>query len=133
PADPGRHTVQLQAALRALPRIRDSGVTIADADPPTAIIDVDNFELREAKVRVDIPEGQLLESAPEVTPATVRLRLPESASRSLPPDLQLPVRIDTSALIGIPEGRKTTLSLPVDLPPPLRGMEGIRVSPAVVS
>lgn len=133
PAEPGRHTVSLLTALRAYPSIRDSGVSVVDADPATAAISVDNLVIRDAKVRVDLPDGQLLESAPESSPAVVHVRLPEAAVRSLPPDFTVPVTLDPDALKNLPEGRRSSITLPVELPEPLRSIDGAKSLTPTVS
>lgn len=126
PAEPGRHTVSLATALRATPLFRDSGVVITDVDPPTAVILVDNVVNVDAKVRVDIPDGQLLEAAPEPTPASVPVRMPSSLARDLGVDFTVTARLDPAVLGTLPEGRRSTVTVPVELPERVRSVEGVR-------
>lgn len=132
PAGPGHPTVALSTALRALPAIRDSGVSVVDTDPPTASIWVENLVVREAKVRIDLPDGQSLETVPEPSPATVRVRLPENVLQSLPQELTVPVPIDPDALKSLPEGVRSSVKAAVELPESLRNLEGVKVTPATI-
>jgi hypothetical protein len=136
PAEATPHaTVQLQAALAALPAVRDSGVTIAEVDPPSVTLSIDNLASRECAVRVELPPGQALDGAPEFNPPNIRVRYPTAIS--LPADLTLVARVDAAALAGLPEGRRTTLAnIPVEMPEALRGVDagsGVRLTPPQVS
>jgi hypothetical protein len=124
----------MKESLEALPVVRNSGVTLADVDPPTVTVIVDNVVTRDAAVRVEIPPGQSLDGAAESSPATVKVRLPESLARATPGELVLTARVDASRLAGVAEGRRTTITgLPLDLPEPLRGIEAVRMIPPQVN
>ena len=134
PSEPTpRATIQLQTAIAGLPAVRDTGVVVAEVDPPTVVLSIENLASHDYPVRVELPPGQALDGAPEITPATVNLRYP--ASIVLPPDLSLVARVDPPSLAGLPEGRRTTLAgISVELPEPLRATDaGVRLTPAQVS
>lgn len=134
PVEPGRRVIDLREVLRGLPAVRDSRIAIAQVEPETVQVDVDNLVTRDARVRPVVPDGQVLEGSPEPTPATVRLRFPESAAGKVPEDLSLPARIDRSSLTNLPEGRRTIIkNVPVEIPEALRGLDGVRLQPASVS
>lgn len=134
PADPGRRTIDLREVIRGLPAVRESGVAVAGVEPQGVQVQVDNLVTRDARVKVIIPDGQLLEGVPEPSPATVRLRLPESVSSRLTEDPELIARLDPAALANLTEGRRLILSnVPVELPESLRGLPGVRVQPQAVS
>jgi hypothetical protein len=59
--------------------------------------------------------------------------MPETAAKTLPDDLILAARIDPAAISNLQEGRRTSLTLPVSVPEALRGVEGVKVSPAFVT
>ncbi len=134
PAEPTQHaTVQLQTVIAGLPIVRDSGVVIAEVDPPTVVLSIDNLATRDCPVRVELPAGQALDGTPEPTPSTVSLRY--AASITLPADLTLIARVDPQTLAGLSEGRRTTLSgVTVELPEALRSGDGAaRITPPQVT
>jgi hypothetical protein len=133
--EPGRRLVDLRTALRGMPAVRESGASIADVDPPGVQVSIDNLITREnVKVRVQLPPGALVEGTPEPNPASVRLRYPEAAGRELPEDLAVDAPIDASALTGLPEGRRSTITgIRLELPESLRGIEGARATPGTVA
>ncbi len=133
PRDPGRHTIDLRSVLRNLPMVRETGASIAVVEPQFIPLTVDNLVTREVKIRVDPPEGELLEGLPEAQPPMVRLRMPEAVAAQLPPDFQLPVQIDIESLRNLPEGIRHTLdNMRPILPEVLRNAEGVRTTPSTV-
>jgi hypothetical protein len=133
PLDPGRHTLNLLEVLRSHTSVRDRRVTITGVDPPTLTITVQNLATRELPVRLQLPPGQVLEGAAEMTPPTVRVRMPESALERLREGAQAIARPDPDVLRALPEGRRHNLSnVQVELPEELRGIDGVRPSPSQV-
>lgn len=133
PAEPGQRPIDLREVLRGLPVVRETRVAIAAVDPPVVQAEIDNLVVRDAKVRVVAPDGQLIEGSPEPIPGTVRLRLPELLNQRLPEDLELPARLDPAVLGNLSEGRRVTVNnVPVELPEMLRGVPGVRVEPAAI-
>lgn len=133
-SQPGEQSVNLEAAIRALPKIRNSGVSITEVEPSTATIFVDNMNSQMIPVRVNIPEGRLIEGGAEVSPATVQITYPESMSKDFPPDFVAIARIEASALASLPEGRKGTLhNISLELPEQVWPNENVRLSPNQVS
>jgi hypothetical protein len=135
PSEPGRHSVNLAEALRSYPLFRDSGVTIISVDPPSATVWEDDLVLRPATVRVEAPEGALLEGPPDPRPASVIVRLPESIARAATAqgaELFATARLTPESLANLPEGRRVALNVPVTLPPALQA-EAVKVTPAQVN
>lgn len=134
PLEPGRHSINLLDVLRSHPAIRDRRVNIAEVEPATVIILIDNLVTRELPVRVALPEGQLPDGAPEVTPPVISVRMPEAALQLLPEGAQLVARPDPQIIAALAEGRRGTFAnVGLELPAPIRGMEGIRMSPSQVT
>lgn len=135
PGEPvSRASVSLQAAIAALPFIRNSGVTIAEVDPPTAFITVETIVAQDFPVRAEFPSSLILDGPAEISPATIRLRGP--ASIPLPRDLQLVARVDAATLANLLEGRRATLNnIPVEIPDLLRNADPtfVRLTPREVS
>lgn len=134
PGSSGEHSVNLETALKSLPLIRDSAVTVREVEPSTALIFVDELVTRDMPVRVVVPEGQVLDGSAEAAPATVRVTMPRSAERELGPDAAAIARLDAKALTGLPEGRRGTLSgITLELPEPVWAMEGVAINPPQVA
>lgn len=134
PAKPGEHTINLETTLRALPIVRDSGVSIREVEPATATIVVDELLVREMPVKVVVPEGQELDGSPEPTPASIRVTLPAGAQKDLPLEASVIARVDAESLARLSEGARGTLNnIPLELPEPVWSMEGVSLTPAQVS
>jgi hypothetical protein len=130
PLEPGRHTVNLQEALRSHSSIRDTRVTITDVEPASVQVVIDNLVTRDLPVRVQVPPGQILDGAPEVSPTAVRIRMPEAIARQLPEGAQAIARPEPAAVAALPEGRRGSIqNVPVELPDELRGQDGVRILP----
>ncbi len=135
PTRPGVHAIDLRTILRAHPVLRDSGVTIAESDPATVSVVLDDLMTRTVPVRVDIPDADL-EGVPESTPATVSLLVPSVLESELTPDLVVFARPDPAAIARLPEGRRTVPNVRVDLPESLRTgvlASFVRIDPAQVT
>ncbi len=133
PADAGQRTVDLRTALRVRPEFRDSGVSVLEVDPPSVNVRVDDLVELEAKVRVEVPDGQL-DGTPTATPAAVTLRLPRRLADSLPAPLEVIARIDADAQGDLPEGRPTTIPNVRLLPPSgLTADDAARIEPPQAS
>ena len=130
PGDPGLHTINLADALRSHHLFRDGNVAISSVDPPSATVWVDNLVMREARVRVETPEGTQLDGQPEPTPAVVMVRLPESVARTAG-DFAATVKLAPDVLATLAEGRRATVTAPVTLPQPVQ-QEAVRVTPGQV-
>jgi hypothetical protein len=130
PLEPGRHVISLIEALRSHSAVRDTRVTITDVEPATVAIFIDNLITRDLPVRVQVPPGQVLDGAPEVSPTAIRIRLPENAARLLPDGAHAIARPESAAIAALPEGRRGSIqNVPVELPDELRGIDGVRILP----
>lgn len=131
---PGEHAVNIEAALRALPLVRNSAVSLSEVEPATCTIIVDTLVTRDMSVKVVVPEGQILDGSPEAFPPTVQVTYPESAAKDLPPEATVFARLDAASLAGLPAGRAGTLNnIQLELPEPVWSMEGVRIAPAQAS
>jgi hypothetical protein len=130
PAEPGRQTVNLAQALRSHPLFRDSHVTVTAVEPPSATVWVDTVVQRQVPVKVEVPEGTLLDGPPVADPATITVRLPESTSKR-EVEFQAVARLTPESLANLREGRRAVVTVPLTLPPSVLG-EVLRMSPAQV-
>lgn len=134
PFQPGEQSVNLETALRALPIVRNSGVSVSDVEPSTAVIMVDNMVSQMIPVRVIIPEGRLIEGGAEVSPSTVQITYPESMSKELPTDLAAIARLAPAALASLPEGRQGTIhNINLELPEQIWPLDAVKLTPSQVS
>lgn len=114
--EPGDQTIDFRSTLRDNPEIRRRGVTIKKVDPPTMLVRVDSIVEREVPLRFDA--GSLeLESAPEVKPARVKLRLPARDAASLNENSFATCTLDAAAASRLVPGRKESLSALRIIPP----------------
>ncbi|MCC6661170.1 MAG: hypothetical protein IT437_09820 [Phycisphaerales bacterium] len=136
PNDAGEHTVDMRAALMAYPTIRDSGVTITDADPPTVMVYVDHLVAKEARVVVKVPEGSLA-APPTPAQATVTLKVPSRLQTRLPSPLEVTAPISQAVLDALPDGKFVSVpDVTLVAPEGLRGLPGsdfVTIEPPTIS
>lgn len=133
PLEPGDHTIDLHVALRGHPAFRQKGVSIADVKPGVVTIRIDQLLDLEAKVRVAVSDGEMV-SAVESSPATVTITVPESVKSRLGANPEVAALLDSSALRGLPEGQRTTISgVRLALPDGLGGLDNVSLEPPTVN
>jgi hypothetical protein len=136
PAKPGEQVINLETALKAVPFIRDSGVSISDVEPATATMFVDSLTTCQVPVKVIIPEGQQVVGPPEATPPKIDLTYPESAFKDIAggPDFTVIARLDAASLATLPAGRRGTINnISLELPEQLWPLDSVRINPSQVS
>ncbi|MCB9845903.1 MAG: hypothetical protein H6811_07970 [Phycisphaeraceae bacterium] len=122
--------IRLAEALRRHPVFAQSGATITHVEPPTVSIVVDALHLVDVPVVAEVSGGQVAGSV-EVSPPTVRLRLPVRIS--LDPDARLIARVPQSALADLRPGARTTIpGVLVEIPSALRNVPGVGLETGVV-
>lgn len=104
PTEPGERTIDLREILRATPGIGDRGVTFARVEPPTIRVNVDELREVQAKVIVEVADGEL-DGPAEVLPPTVTLRAPVRLLAAADSDPIVTARIERAALTGMVPGR----------------------------
>ncbi len=130
----GEQSINLESAIRSLPVVRNSGVSVTEVEPSTAIIIVDNMNSQMIPVRVIIPEGRLIEGGAEVSPSTVQFTYPVSMAKDFPIDLAALARLEPAALASLPEGRQGTIhNITLELPAEVWPLDAIKLSPSQVS
>ncbi|MBM4108318.1 MAG: hypothetical protein FJ255_05825 [Phycisphaerae bacterium] len=131
PLEVGTRAVMLRDAIRGLPIVRETGVTVSRVDPAEVLAEVDQVRQAEARVVVDAGDAEL-DGAPDVTPPTAQLRGPGRALDRLgarEPTVSL--RLEPAALRNLVPGRRETLTrVPLRPPPELDGVVGVRVEPS---
>lgn len=130
PSDPGEQTVDLFAALRELPELRNKGVSIVRVDPPNVRVRVDQLVSREVKVIAVVP-GSELDGQPEIKPGTVTLRLPAGEAEALTPTSAVRARVSPESVTKLVPGRHETVSnVVLELPIELQHSRRIRIEPS---
>lgn len=105
----GDQTIDFRTALRDNAEIRRRGVTIKKVDPPTMLVRVDSMVEREVPLRFDA--GALeLESAAEMKPPRVKLRLPARDAAALNENSFASCVLDAAAASKLVPGRKESIS-----------------------
>jgi hypothetical protein len=59
PAAPGRHTVDLETAIRAIPSLKARGISVPRVDPQTVEVILDELVTRAVRVDLDITSAEL--------------------------------------------------------------------------
>ncbi len=144
PLEAGVHSVDLLTALANHPLVRESRVSVTDAEPNSVNVIVDSLVTKDARVRLELPADATLEGAAEINPPVVRVRLPESSVKALESwgtgpggsggEPEVVARLDRVAMAGLAEGRRAVINaVPVELPAALKDLEGVLVTPGQVS
>jgi hypothetical protein len=133
PAEVGTRTVNLREALRNLPLVRESGVTVSRADPAELVVEVDSLRQVEARVVIDAGEAEL-DGVPEASPPVVLLRGPGRALDRIAAAGREPTvtaRVEPASLRNLVPGRRETIArVPLRPPAELEGVPGTRIEPA---
>ncbi|MBL4699599.1 MAG: hypothetical protein JKX70_12285 [Phycisphaerales bacterium] len=108
PAQPGIHTLDLLTILREASPKSLHGVIITEVSPDSIAVEVDELVTRELDVRVDMPEGVELDSAPRTDPTTVRVVGPSSVLAKVQAN-EVVVRVDPLKLARLAQGRRETI------------------------
>jgi hypothetical protein len=136
PAEPGEHRIDLRTVLRAFPAIRDSGVTLAEVDPPFVNVRIDDIVAREARVVVKTPEAAVV-GTPTSSPSSVTIRMPSRLAAQLSLTLEVSAVIGPDVIAALPEGKFATVpNVTLVLPDSVRtgpGSEFVQVEPPQVS
>ncbi|MCC6968920.1 MAG: hypothetical protein IT434_01740 [Phycisphaerales bacterium] len=133
PSQSGEFTVDLEQALSDAPELAAAGITIARADPPAVTVRIDQLQEKTLPVVLDAP-GVDIEGPAEVTPSSVKLRLPAEFASRLTPDTPARVRIPAETLAKLVPGRKESIaSLPIELPTAVVGAHSTKFDPPTCS
>lgn len=125
---PGDHALDLRTLLRALPELRETGVSIEETEPRTIIAHADVLETIELPIKVEVAAAEL-DGAPEPNPARVSMQIPSLARSRLTPDTSLIARIGPDLIAGIVRGRRETIqAVPIELPQELQGVRGYKLA-----
>ncbi len=125
---PGSRLIDLRSMLRQFPEIRESGVSIEEADPRSIAAHVDVLQSVELPVRVEVT-GAEVEGLPEANPPRIAVMVPSLVRSRLTPDSALVARVGAEAVRGLASGRRETLpSVALDVPAELVGVRGVRIS-----
>jgi hypothetical protein len=129
PSTPGPHSIDLRDALRELPMFRGSGVTISSVVPERLDIEVDRLETAMLTLRPEI--GAELDTASTMEPSEVTLTGPASLVQRwlAEPDTSIPVRVNGDRLSGLTPGITHQITVPIELPPMLKGQWATRLTP----
>jgi hypothetical protein len=109
PLEAGDQTIDFRSVLRENAEVRRRGVTIKKVDPPSMLVRVDTMVEREVPLRFDA--GSLeLETAAEIKPPRVTLRLPARDATGLNENSYATCVLDAAAASRLVPGRKETIS-----------------------
>jgi len=132
PQEPGLHSIDLRDVLRHSEAFAESGVTIAEVDPPVVRIEVVEIIQAELPIVVVVPEGQV-DTLPAPNPTVATLSYPADAAGELGDGPTLTAQIGAERLADLTPGRAERLTgVRLDPPAGLIGLEGVRINPPQV-
>ena len=137
PLGEGRISVDLAAAVGRHPVFEGTGVRPSQVRPATVAVMFDDLVTREMRVAPPQLDGLDLESAPEVSPRAVTVRLPASVADDLSADASVQAVLEPSQVARLAPGRPQSLAgVRVEFPAVLRGgpyADFLRADPATVT
>ncbi|MCC6426170.1 MAG: hypothetical protein IT435_05055 [Phycisphaerales bacterium] len=129
PSEPGEYLWNLHQALRAVPELDNTGVTLVKVDPPTLRIAVDTLVSRELKISADAP-GVVVDGVIECKPAQAKLIYPATLASHLAPEAVITARVDEQAVGKLVPGRLEVVpGVPLLPPLSLAGQPRVRIEP----
>ncbi|MCH2140765.1 MAG: hypothetical protein MK100_06985, partial [Phycisphaerales bacterium] len=109
PAEHGRMDIEsLAEEVRAVERIRSSGVAVVAVEPPTLTVDVTEFVERKAVTRARFPEAASVQDI-SITPQEVAISIPMRQIHDMPETLTAEATVDQRDLMGLEPGVLHTL------------------------
>lgn len=126
PATPGdRQAVNLMEAMRALPQVRELGITVVDVDPPNTVVSVTRYVTREVSIRPVFPDEIQLLGEATVTPPKLLLRLPERLATRLTESDTATATVSAADLRTIRDDAPKSMAGVVSPPASLAGERGV--------
>ncbi|MEL7484659.1 MAG: hypothetical protein AAFN41_09920, partial [Planctomycetota bacterium] len=133
PAEPGEHTLDLAAVVRALPVFDGSGITVRTVEPERVDIELVQLLTREYDVVVRLPDGIDVSSV-VAEPRRVRLTYPDAAAAAIDRGVEIVADVPRDQAEAVAIGSRSTIrDVPLMLPDVLAGSPFASLDPASVS
>ncbi len=133
PLEPGRHTVELAEAVRGLPALEGSGITLGAIEPERVDVEIERLLTREIDVTLRLPEGMAVSSV-VAEPRRVRLTYPSSAASAVDQGVEIIAEIAQDQVEALRVGSRSTIrDVPLALPDVLTGNRFAAIEPGSVS
>lgn len=134
PSQPGeRQVVDLEEAIRSLPRVRELGLTVQEVTPAITVVKIVRLVTKELPVRAAMPTGAELLGDPVITPARVQVKLPEAIAAKLPVDASAVAPIGDAEFDAARDDTSRTVSTALQMPGVTAGAGEIQFIPEKVS
>lgn len=130
PASNGPHTFEdLAAQLRALPEVRETGVSIDGVEPSSFKVDITELVTVDAVVRARMPEGTLVQDS-VVSPEQATITLPKDEAAKLPENPILEAVVDADDIQRLEPGILHTVNGSLQLPEGEQTLSNVQIEPA---
>lgn len=128
-ATPGNQTLDIRSLVRAAAAVRETGVAIEETEPRTIVAHADVLEPVELPIRVEIADAEI-DGVPEANPPRAIMQVPSLAKERLTTETVLFARLGPDIIRGLTRGRRETIqAVPIEAPPELTGVRGLRIAP----
>ncbi|MEN1705414.1 MAG: hypothetical protein AAGJ54_07875 [Planctomycetota bacterium] len=133
PIEPGRHVLDLTAAVRSLPAFQGSGISIVSVEPEQIEVEIVRLITRDIDIAVRLPEG-LDVSSVVAEPRRARLTYPDTAAAAIDRGAEIIAEVSAAQSDNISVGSRSVIrDVPLLLPDVLTGNAFASVEPASVS
>ncbi len=130
PAGNGPHTFEdLAAQIRALPGVRETGVSIDGVEPSSFKVDITELVTVDAVVRARMPEGTLVQDS-VVSPEQATITLPKDEAAKLPENPILEAVVDADDIQRLEPGILHTVNGSLQLPEGDETLSNVQIEPA---
>jgi hypothetical protein len=134
PSQPGeRQVVNLEEAIRALPELRQAGLSVQEVTPAITVVKIVRLVTREVPVRAAMPTGAELLGDPVVTPVRVQVRLPEALANKLAADATAVAPVSDAEFDAARDDASRTVTTALQLPGVTAGVGEVQFVPEKVS
>jgi hypothetical protein len=130
PSEPGnQRVVDLREAVAAMPELKALGVSVTDVQPRSVVVKVIRMVGRELPVRVELGADVPTDGDPISVPATVTVRMPESAMTGLPEGAAIIAGVSEEDIRRIRGDGPQTVPATLRVPAALNGVEPVIIQP----
>ena len=133
PSALGIHDTDLATALAKNKLVRDTGVRVLSADPPSIDIEIDALVTVTVPIRFVLPPELEIEGDFEVHPLEAVLMMPSRLRDRLSGDLEVEAHVLQHRIEGLEPGRRHTVTATLRPPAKLSGHEFVTITPTIAT
>ena len=123
------HDIDLATALAENKFVRETGVRVVSADPPSIDIEIDALVAVTAPVRFVLPQGVETEGKITMDPMEAELTMPSRLRDRVGGDLEVEAHVLQHRIAGLEPGRRHKVTATLRPPDKLSGQEFVTIKP----